>query len=356
MKLLFAYFVPSGGMETLNRTRCRELQKRGIICHLLYAKSGAGLQNNLTAIPTHITDNDHAIKHLLQTERFDAVIVNANFPMMERIRQFGFAGPVIFEVQGLGQQAQAVQTMTQASPYIRSFCNAALYPPTSHLKQLFQSFYPNLKKYCFPNIFDSDQFTYRQHTINPSPILGWVGRIEANKNWKSFLEIGYWMIRSNPAIRLWLFEDANIYIQEERVVFEQMLQVLNLNPKLTLFSNVPHGQMADYLSKIGDSGGFLCSTSILEGFGYAVAEAMSCRCPVLSTDSDGVRSFIVHDKTGKFYPHGDIHKAVNQGLELMNHAALRNTIRDDAQRHIRSSFSPEQYCRNFMNMMHELGV
>lgn len=355
MKLLFTYLVPSGGMETLNRIRCLELQKRGIICHLLYSMSGAGLQN-LIGVPTHVTDDDIAIYDLLHTEGFDAVIVNSNFPMMERIRRFGFLGPIVFEVQGLGQQAQAVQTMTEAVPYIASYCNAALYPPTSHLKQLFQSFYPGLKQYCFANIFESDEFTYRLHPCNPSPILGWVGRIEANKNWKSFLEIGYWMIRSNPDIQLWLFEDANLYIHEERVVFEQMLQKLNLNPRLTLFSNVPHGQMADYLSRIGDSGGFLCSTSILEGFGYAVAEAMSCRCPVLSTDSDGVRSFIVHDKTGKFYNHGQIQEAVSQGLELMNNAALRNSIREDAQKHIRNGFTPEQYYRNFMFMMHELGV
>jgi glycosyltransferase involved in cell wall biosynthesis len=355
MKLLFTYIVPSGGMETLNRIRCQALQNRGILCHLLYGTGGAGLQN-LIGIPTHVTDTDEAIYHLLHTEHFDAVIVNSNFVMMERIRRFGYAGPVIYEVQGLGQRAQAIQTLSDALPFIYSHCNAALYPPTSHLIELFQSMLPGLKQYCFPNIFDSDAFTYRQHPVNPFPILGWVGRIEANKNWKAFLEIGYWMIHFNPNIRLWIFEDANIYIHEERVAFEEMLQQLNLMPHLSMISNLPHQQMADYLSMIGDSGGFLCSTSILEGFGYAVAEAMSCRCPVLTTDSDGVRILIAHDQTGKFYPQGIIQEAVNQGKELMNDSDLRQNIRDHAQQHIRNSFSPEQYCQNFTNMLHELGV
>jgi glycosyltransferase involved in cell wall biosynthesis len=355
MKLLFTYIVPSGGMETLNRIRCQALQNRGILCHLLYATGGAGLQN-LTGIPTHVTDTDEAIYHLLHTEHFDAVIVNSNFVMMERIRRFGFAGPVIYEVQGLGQRAQAVQTLTDALPFIYSHCNAALYPPTSHIIELFQSMLPGLKQYCFPNIFDSDAFTYRQLPVNPFPIVGWVGRIEANKNWKAFLEIGYWMIHFTPYTRLWIFEDANIYIHEERVAFDEMLQYLNLMPHVSMISNLPHQQMADYLSMIGDSGGFLCSTSILEGFGYAVAEAMSCRCPVLTTDSDGVRILIVHDQTGKFYPQGIIQEAVNQGQELMNNSQLRQNIRDHAQQHIRNSFSPEQYCQNFTNMLHELGV
>lgn len=39
-----------------------------------------------------------------------------------------------------------------------------------------------------------------------------------------------------------------------------------------MFSNVSNEHMADYFSMIGDSGVFLCSTSKVEGFGYAIVE------------------------------------------------------------------------------------
>lgn len=40
MKVLFTFFNPSGGMETLNRVRCAALTARGIECHMLYTHNG----------------------------------------------------------------------------------------------------------------------------------------------------------------------------------------------------------------------------------------------------------------------------------------------------------------------------
>ncbi|MGP3783850.1 hypothetical protein [Paenibacillus sp. 1A_MP2] len=50
---------------------------------------------------------------------------------------------------------------------------------------------------------------------------------------------------------------------------------------------------------------------------------MSCGCPVLSTDSDGVRSFITHNRTGKFYPIGNVNAAVSEAVDLMHNIQLR---------------------------------
>jgi L-malate glycosyltransferase len=91
-------------------------------------------------------------------------------------------------------------------------------------------------------------------------------------------------------------------------------------------------------------------------FGYAVAEAMLCRCPVISTDSDGVKRFIIHNETGKFFPHGDITQAIEEARELMNNEYLRNTIRSNAEKHVKSIFSTKQYVNHFIAMMVKLGI
>jgi len=127
-----------------------------------------------------------------------------------------------------------------------------------------------------------------------------------------------------------------------------------LDTHLTLYANQPHSQMAKYFSIIGDSGGFLCSTSKVEGFGYAVLEAMTCKCPVLSSDSDGVRSLLTHNVTGKLYDSGDIDQAVQEGKELLSNNILREEIRQNAIEHIKKSFSPDKYAENFSNMIHSL--
>jgi glycosyltransferase involved in cell wall biosynthesis len=108
--------------------------------------------------------------------------------------------------------------------------------------------------------------------------------------------------------------------------------------------------MADYFSMIGDSGGFFLSTSKVEGFGYAVIEAMSCRCPVLSSDSDGVKAFINHDITGKFYLNGNIGSAIKQAIELTDNQKLRDTIINNALNHL-SLFNLEAYALEFEKIL-----
>lgn len=109
-------------------------------------------------------------------------------------------------------------------------------------------------------------------------------------------------------------------------------------------------------SAIGDSGGFLCSTSLNEGFGYALLEAMSCRCPVLSSDSDGPRSFILHDQTGKMYPAQQEEAGIREGIAYLTEPKEREKIRLAGQRYVQEHFSLSAYADHFMAMLRELGV
>lgn len=340
-------------METLNRQRVSALQEHGIQCHLLYLQSGSGLQNT-PPCPTYVTNEDHEIQQLISVENYDAVIVASNYLLLQRIRRLGYENILIYEVQGLGNKETADRVLKEAYPYVTHYANASLFPRTSHLIHLFHQYYESLPKFCFHNCIDTDQFWYKPPPQQqPSPVLGWIGRIEPNKNWRDFLLIGSQLIQINPQIKLWIFEDEHISL--EKAQFEQAVHQLNLSAHLVRHSNVPHQHMVNYLSMIGDSGGFLCSTSITEGFGYAIIEAMCCRCPVLATDSDGVRSFITHNVTGKFYSHGNIQEAVNEALQLMSNPSLRDGIRQQAQAHIQAHFSKKQYRHNFISMLTELG-
>ena len=178
--------------------------------------------------------------------------------------------------------------------------------------------------------------------------------MEANKNPIEFLHIGKRILDSVPELHLWMFEDDTLANEEIKAEFETVLGQLGLQNKLIRYSNVAHQQMDDYLSMIGDSGGFLCSTSILEGFGYAVLEAMLCRCPVLCTDSDGIRRFVTHNQTGKFYTRGNYDEAAAEGLSLMRDLELRHLIRLKGEEVVRSHFSESEYVAQFNQMWAEL--
>ncbi len=355
LKILFTFYVPSGGVETLNRLRCETLRKHGVEGHILYTSPGSGLQN-ITDTPTYVTNYDEDISQILAANQFDAAIVTSDYLMTERLRRLQFQGPVIFEAQGFGTMEQAHTLVQDSVTYLRSYCQAVLLPPTSHLIELFNHFCPWLRQFIFMNMVDTQIFRHREAELSLNPILGWVGRLEKNKNWVEFLNIASKLTQLIPSLQIRMLTDETLAAPQERQDFKDRVNTLNLVSRLQTISNVPHSQMPYQYSMIADSGGFLLSTSLVEGFGYAVGEAIACGCPVVSTDSDGVRAFIKHNQTGKFYSQGNIEQAVQESMDIMLNFPLRQQICEQGVRLIQEAFSPSAYASSFIQMMNALDV
>ncbi|WP_426446059.1 glycosyltransferase family 4 protein [Paenibacillus sp. S-38] len=354
MNVLIVFFVPSGGVETLNRQRAYALKEAGIDCHFLYFQRGAGMQN-VKGIPTFITNDDEEIRSILITGNYAAVLLISAFQYLERFRRLGFRGKLIWDIQGFGSIEETRKYLLTAQEAVPAYCDGILYPKTPYLMELAAEYYPGFPRFYFHNCIDTAGFTYKPQPKQPQPVIGWVGRLEPNKNYADFLLLGYRLTSVVPELKLWMFEDHTLSLPEERRKFKELVRAYGLERNLVLRSNVPHDRMPYFYSMIGDSGGFLCSTSRLEGFGYSVLEAMCCKCPVLATDSDGVRSFISHNITGKFYEHGNMDNAVEEAVEYLNNSYLRGVIANQAHAHVLSKFSLAEYRRQFVRMLEELG-
>lgn len=351
MNVLFVFYVPSGGVETLNRQRCQALRRYGIQAECLYYEWGAGMQNKID-FPIYVTREEAEIRHILNARNYYAIVVTTDHASFKWFRRLGYDGRLVLEIQGYGSKENAREKLTEALPVVNAHVSGLINPNTPHITSLFKELYPNIPQFHFNNCFDSERFTYQVQPKPEHPIIGWIGRIEDNKNWREILHITDLLSYYIPDIQLWMFEDNNLAIPHEREEFMQMLDHLNLRHRLTLRSNVPNGEMPSYLSMIGDSGGFLCSTSKVEGAPLAILEAMSCRCPVLTTNSDGVSTSIVHNVTGKSYRQGDISEAVHEALELFSNFRLRENIKNAAQQRLKTAFNSDLYCREFIHMLH----
>jgi L-malate glycosyltransferase len=355
MKILFTFYNPSGGMETLNRIRCKLLQKHGIDCQMLYKLNGSGIQN-VRDSKVHITNDPKEIAYIIQVEQFDAIIINSDAELMEYVRLTGFNKPIFYEVQGLGTYKTAEAVIQASKTQVEQYATGVLYPKTSHLIKLMRAYFPGKAQFVYNNPLDIDNFGYTDYSIQTSPIIGWIGRLEKNKNWSDFVELSHRLIQRCPSLYLWMFGDPDLYDPVEQLHFQTQIRKYHLEQRLIHHANVPHELMADYLSIIGDSGGFLCSTSLVEGFGYAVAEALLCRCPVLSTKSDGVNNFITHAKTGMYYSVGNIDDALQQAKQVMYNSALRQQIREQGEYHMKENFAPEEFVRHFKEMLAAVGL
>jgi len=353
VNVLFVFYVPSGGMDTVNRLRCKALARYGIQASCLYFHWGAGVQNN-DGVPMYITNDDEEIRRILAEGNYDVIVVTTDHKSFPRFRQLGYTGKLVLEIQGYGSHENARKQLTEAIPYVNAYASALLNPSTPHIAALFRELFPHIPQYNFPNFFDSVNFTYHPGPAPEHPIVAWLGRMEDNKNWREFLHIGYQLSHYVPDLKLWVFEDPNLSIPHEREQFEVTAHGLGLYSRMTVLSNVPNHQMQYYFSAIGDSGGFVCNTSKSEGGPLSVLEAMSCRCPVLATNSDGVALCIRHNETGKSYMLGNIAQAVQEGLDLMYNAPLRESIRSNALARLHTHFNPEQYCARFIDMLYRI--
>ncbi|WP_243385641.1 glycosyltransferase family 4 protein [Bacillus kexueae] len=355
MKILFMFTIPSGGMETLNRQRHLALKSVGIESHFLYRFEGSGIQNQLDA-PIFVSNTESDWNTIITKNHYDYIIVSYDLILLKAVSQSGFNGKIIYDNQGIGKRKDYINhyIKNQAYPFIESYADAIMCPKTPHLMEAFNSFFPHKKKYFIHNGIDTNSFQYINTTKHPNLVIGWVGRIEENKNWKDFLEIGRELLKEYPDLELWIFEDASLSHESQRKVFNDYVNELSLQSNIKQFQSVPHEDMAKYYSVIGDSGGLICSTSRVEGFGYAVIEAMLCHCPVLATDSDGVRNFITHNKTGKFYSIHHIAEAVSEAKDLIENKKIRHYITKNAKDRIVESFSIEKYAEQLLSMIHDL--
>lgn len=356
MKILFMFYVPSGGIDTLNRQRSVALKEKGIQAEFLYYTNKRHYLNDHGA-PVYITDDDTEIKRILNNGKYDAAVIVSDFTALQRLDSLGFLGKKIIEIQGYGPKERAREFFLRYQEDVRQYCDGLLNPKTPHIVDLMNEIFPETPQFSFNNCFDTENFSYVPGQVSNRPIIAWIGRIEDNKNWREFLLIASQLHRLiGNRLQVNMYEDPSLSTPEERKAFEKMVKRLQLEEVLSIYENVPNHEMKEHFSKIGDSGGFYCMTSKVEGAPFSPLEALSCCCPVLTTDSDGVRTSIIHNVTGKYYTIGNIAEAVREAKDLMSNTVLRDRIRMNGFEFVKEHFNRKIYAENFCQMLSSLGL
>lgn len=82
-------------------------------------------------------------------------------------------------------------------------------------------------------------------------------------------------------------------------------------------------------------------SSVEEGFGIAIIEAMAAGLPVIATNVGGIPEIITHNKNGILVPPEDPQALSSAMSDLIDHPDKRKTLAESGRRHVGANFTDE---------------
>lgn len=158
-----------------------------------------------------------------------------------------------------------------------------------------------------PNLVDTNIFCSREsgasQVVHADRIpLVWVGRFDKGKGYRYFLRL----LRSLPeeyfGIMVASFEQG----PERAAEFLGEAAYDRVDDRIQMLLNQPQREMAQIYQDAAEEGGALVSTSLLESFGYTVAEALECGLPVAAFDLPALRERNASAESMRFADIGDV--------------------------------------------------
>ncbi len=169
---------------------------------------------------------------------------------------------------------------------------------------------------------------------SPPVILG-VGRLTALKDFPTLIK-AFSIVRKHRLTRLVILGEG-----EQRSKLEALVQELGLNDDVSMpgFVDNPFA----YMSKAS----VFVLSSLSEGFGNVLVEAMACGCPVVSTDCPGGPAEILENgKYGSLVPVGDVELLAKEIINIINFPTNEEMLSNRAMR-----FSLGTICDKYLEVL-----
>ena len=163
------------------------------------------------------------------------------------------------------------------------------------------------------------QKTYlrQQNGVDKSPLLLHVGSLIPRKNLPFLMKIFQQVLQQFPTAKLWLVGQG-----------PQFTALKNLGESLGIASAV---HFAGHLSENDKLHAYqmadlLVSSSLMEGFGLAVVEAMACGLPVVAGQVGALPEVIHHQKTGLLVPPNDHDSFVDAICQILQNKPMADYL------------------------------
>lgn len=319
IRVLFVYkYLTVGGVEAVLRARLDGLSDLDIESHAWFLRDGPGrsffrgledrvhvggvydLQRFVEAWGADVVtliDTEEAFAVLGDGRESTKLVVEVHTPYRENLVYLRWIGrlPVSAFIAPTAYQASVVEKRTGAI--------APMHVVPNPLRTIFTSglspFVPAPRR----------------------PIVSWVGRLDALKNWESFLDIAAELLTCPVEPEFWIVGESPGRATDQRLMYQ--VRRKGLLRRLRWFSGLPPENMPRFFDAVRDSGGVLVSTSLEESFGLVVAEAMSRGCAVAVPRRSSFLDFVRNEQHGVVYKPGTARDAAQAIARLLEDDTFR---------------------------------
>ena len=172
----------------------------------------------------------------------------------------------------------------------------------------------------------------------PRPVVAWVGRLDALKNWMGFLEVAGALMRRGIDAEYWIV--GRPYDKEVDAEVFRRAKAEGVAGRLRWFRGVRHDRIPVFMDAVRASGGAVVSTSKGDSFGMTVAEAMARSAVVLAPRWGPFPEFVTDGETGFLYEPGSADDAARHLEAVLGDSGLRERTGAAARDSVLARFAP----------------
>ncbi|MFA5088719.1 MAG: lipopolysaccharide heptosyltransferase II [Candidatus Omnitrophota bacterium] len=187
-----------------------------------------------------------------------------------------------------------------------------------------------------PRSVDLKRFAASRETgkSDPRHVISIVGRITPLKGHLYFLKAMAKVIRSVPAVRIWIIGDA----PPKKEIYKKELEVLAKRLGLTDYIDFL-GNRKDVPHLLAKTDVLVLSTITQEAFGRVILEAQAAGVPVVATRVGGVVEIIDHDETGLLVLPKDTDAMAQAVVKVLMDKALSARLVQQARKKLEEKFT-----------------
>jgi len=164
-----------------------------------------------------------------------------------------------------------------------------------------------------------------------APVVGNIAALVPHKGQRYLIEAARMVVRQVPDVRFIILGEGELREQLERQVHEHRLEKHVLLP----------GFRTDVLGCLKSFDIFVMS-SVTEGLGTSILDAMACARPVVATSTGGIPEIVQDGRTGLLVPPRDASELASAIVRLLNDEGMRTRLGEAGEFRVRQRFTVER--------------